>query len=118
MGIHLRVCGLCQDGCHRVIVPSETMDLHLVKGKEIFSSVHETKEAFQHKCRSSACLTEQSLLVCISKDAKAEDHLSAHVPDSAHAVSASSHEYVQARMQRQRVDPAQVPMVLSDDLRV
>ena len=42
--------------------------------------------------------------------------LGAHVPHSAHAVSAAGHEDVEAGMQRQRVHPAEVAMVLPDHL--
>ena len=44
-------------------------------------------------------------------------HLGAHVPDAAHAVAAPCHEDVQRRVQRQCIHPAQVAMVLPDDLR-
>ena len=42
--------------------------------------------------------------------------LGAHVPHSAHAVSAAGHEDVEAGVQRQRVHPAEVAMVLPDHL--
>ena len=42
--------------------------------------------------------------------------LGAHVPHSAHAVSAAGHEDVEAGVQRQRVHPAEVAMVLPDHM--
>ena len=45
-------------------------------------------------------------------------YLGAHVPHPAHTVSASGHKDVQRGMERQRIHPAQVTMVLPDDLLV
>ena len=44
-------------------------------------------------------------------------HLGAHVPDAADAVAAAGHEHVQGGVQRQRVHPAEVAVVVPDHLR-
>ena len=111
---HLWVCRLRQDGCDGVVMPGQAVHLHLGRAQRHIEWCRDTfvdqgQEVGQIPVKVQRRVAAQQGLW---KPA----NLGAHVPHSAHAVPAASHEDVKAGMQRQRVHPAEVAVVLPNDL--